>query len=156
MIRSGYGLIWIEQAGITTPFTNPQFPFIQTVTQRSLDNSTPAFVLSGGPSVAVKPLDADVGLGQGIFTVDRKLGSGYAQQWNLSIQRGIGTNVLIEVAYAGSKLTHLGIPDTNVNQLTADQLRLGASLLERFRIRSSVSSTEFLHSGIRPLRDPNS
>ena len=25
MIRSGYGLIWIEQAGITTPFTNPQF-----------------------------------------------------------------------------------------------------------------------------------
>src|SRR2546426_782700 len=24
-IRSGYGLIWIEQAGITTPFTNPQF-----------------------------------------------------------------------------------------------------------------------------------
>jgi len=131
VIRSGYGLIWIEQAGITTPFTNPQFPFIQTVTQRSLDNSTPAFVLSGGPSVAVKPLDADVGLGQGVFTVDRKLGSGYARQWNLSIQRGIGTNVLIEVAYAGSKLTHLGIPDTNVNQLTADQLRLGASLLER-------------------------
>jgi len=25
VIRSGYGLIWIEQAGITTPFTNPQF-----------------------------------------------------------------------------------------------------------------------------------
>ncbi|HET7840643.1 MAG TPA: carboxypeptidase regulatory-like domain-containing protein, partial [Terriglobia bacterium] len=32
VIRSGYGLIWIEQAGITTPFTNPQFPFLQTVT----------------------------------------------------------------------------------------------------------------------------
>src|SRR5207249_6949681 len=91
VVRSSYGLVWIEQAGITTPFTNPQFPFLQTVTQRSLDNSTPAFVLSGGPSVAVKPLDADVGLGQGIFTVDRKLGSGYAQQWNLSSQRGIGT-----------------------------------------------------------------
>jgi len=131
VIRSGYGLIWIEQAGITTPFTNPQFPFLQTVTQRSLDNSTPAFVLSAGPSVAVRPLDGDAGLGQGVFTVDRKLGSGYAQQWNLSIQREIGTNVLIEVAYAGSKLTHLGIPDTNINQLTADQLRLGASLLER-------------------------
>src|SRR5205823_13608520 len=23
VIRSGYGLIWLEQAGITTPFTNP-------------------------------------------------------------------------------------------------------------------------------------
>jgi len=38
---------------------------------------------------------------------------------------------LIELAYAGSKMTHLGIPDTNINQLSADQLRLGAQLLER-------------------------
>ena len=25
----------------------------------------------------------------------------------------------MEVAYAGSKITHVGIPDTNINQLTA-------------------------------------
>jgi len=34
--RGAYGLIWIEQAGITTPFTIPQFPFIQAVSQRTL------------------------------------------------------------------------------------------------------------------------
>jgi hypothetical protein len=28
---AGYGLIWIEMAGITTPFTTPTFPFLQTV-----------------------------------------------------------------------------------------------------------------------------
>ena len=73
----------------------------------------------------------DAGLGQGVFGVDRNLGSGYAQQWNLSIQRELGTNILFEAAYTGSKITHVGIPDTNVNQLTADQLRLGPQLLER-------------------------
>ena len=46
IVRSGYGMTWIEQAGITTPFTTPLFPFIQTAGQRSLDNINPAFVLS--------------------------------------------------------------------------------------------------------------
>src|SRR4026209_2639345 len=50
VVRSAYGLNWIEQAGITTPFTTPLFPFIQTAGQRSLDNIHPAFVLSQGPS----------------------------------------------------------------------------------------------------------
>jgi hypothetical protein len=69
VVRFGYGLIWIEQAGITTPFTTPQFPFLQTVSQRTLDSINPAFVLAGGPSAA--SASADAGLGQGVFTVDR-------------------------------------------------------------------------------------
>jgi hypothetical protein len=32
VLRAGYGLVWIEQTGITTPFTVPQFPFLQTTT----------------------------------------------------------------------------------------------------------------------------
>ncbi|MFI5175593.1 MAG: carboxypeptidase regulatory-like domain-containing protein [Terriglobia bacterium] len=130
VVRSGYGLIWIEQAGITTPFTTPQFPFIQTVTQRTLNNINPAFTLAGGPSVAPPSLTPDAGLGQGVFGVDQTLGSGYAQQWNLSVQRQITANMSIEVAYTGSKITHVGIPDTNINQLTADQLALGSTLLK--------------------------
>src|SRR4029077_8185329 len=51
VVSSGYGKIWIEMAGITTPFTTPNFPFLQDVTQRTLDNITPAFVLSKGPTV---------------------------------------------------------------------------------------------------------
>ena len=73
-MRSSYGLIFIEQTGITTPFTTPQFPFLQTVQQATLDSINPAFVLSKGPSVAPIPLNADAGLGQGVFTVNRKLG----------------------------------------------------------------------------------
>ena len=57
VLRSGYAVIWIEQAGITTPFTVPQFPFIQTVSQRTLDNINPAFVLSTGPTVTPIPFN---------------------------------------------------------------------------------------------------
>ena len=131
VLRAGYGVIWIEMAGITTPFTTPQFPFIQTVSQRTLDNITPAFVLATGPNVAPVPLTADAGLGQGVFTVDRDLGSGYAQQWNFAIQRELMKNMVVEVAYAGSKITHVGIPDVNINQLTVAQLSMGTALLAR-------------------------
>ena len=131
VLRAGYGLIWQEQAGITTPFTIPQFPFIQTVTQRSLDGINPAFVLADGANVEPIPLDANAALGLGAFAVDRDLGSGYVQQWNGAVQREISSNLVAEVAYAGSKITHVGIPDTNINQLTADQLALGQALLQQ-------------------------
>ncbi len=128
VVRSAYGLVWVELAGITTPFINPQFPFLQTVTDRTLDNIDPAFVLADGPSVEPIPLTPDAGLGQGVFTVDRDLGGGYVQQWNLAVQRELSHNLSFEIAYVGSKITHIGIPDTNINQLTVDQLALGSAL----------------------------
>src|SRR4030095_374246 len=128
VVRSGYGLGWFEQAGITTPFTIPLFPFIQTTGQRSPDNINPAFVLAGGPSVVVQPPGPDNGLGQGVFSVNRKQKSGYAQQWNLSLQQTFKSTWSVEVGYLGSKLTNLGVPDVNVNQLTPEQLAIGPAL----------------------------
>ncbi len=130
-IRSGYGMTWIEQAGITTPFTTPLFPFIQTTGQRSLDNINPAFVLSDGPSIQVLDPNPDSGLGQGVFAVNRNQKSGYAQQWNLTFQRVFGEHWNLEVGYLGSKLTNLGVPDVNLNQLTIEQLAIGPSLTEQ-------------------------
>jgi hypothetical protein len=127
----GYAMVWIEQAGITTPFTTPVFPFLQTVTQRTLDNILPAFVLADGPSVAPIPLTPAAGLGQGVFGVDRHLGSGYVQQWNLSWQHELFATTSVELAYVGSKITHVGIPGTNLNQLSAAQLARGPALLQR-------------------------
>jgi Carboxypeptidase regulatory-like domain/TonB dependent receptor len=129
VIRTGYGVTWIEQAGITTPFTTPFFPFIQTVTQRTLNNIAPAFQLSNSANIQPISLTANAGLGQGVFSADRSLGSGYVQQWNIGIQRAITNNLVFEIAYAGSKITHVGIPDVNINQLSAEQLALGSQLL---------------------------
>jgi hypothetical protein len=128
VVRSSYGLIFIEMTGITTPFTTPQFPFLQTVQQSTLDSINPAFVLSKGPSVAPIPLTADAGLGQGVFTVNRNLGSGYVQQWNFAVQRELMRDLSFEAAYTGSVITRVGIPDTNLNQLTTSQLAQGSSL----------------------------
>jgi hypothetical protein len=130
-VRSGYGITWIEQAGITTPFTTPFFPYIQTAGQRSLDNINPAFELSRGPSVQISRPSPDSGLGQGVFSVEREQKSGYAQQWNLSFQKTFGQDWSTEFGYLGSKLTNLGVPDVNMNQLTAGQLALGATLTQQ-------------------------
>jgi len=131
VVRAGYGMIFFEQTGITTPFTIPQFPFVQTLGQQSPDNVNAAFVLSNGPTVQVTPPNPNSGLGQGVFGVDRNSGSGYSQQWNFTIQKTIGSDLNIEAAYLGSKNTRLGIPDFNINQLPPQYLSMGAALLTR-------------------------
>jgi hypothetical protein len=122
--------VFIDQSGITTPFTTPQFPFIQNVQQKTQDGLRPAFALSQGPSVAPIPFTPDAGLGQSVYTADRTAGSGYVEQWNLGVQRAITNNLSFEVAYVGSHIVHVGIPDSNLNQLTTEQLSEGASLLK--------------------------
>ncbi|MEZ5393392.1 MAG: TonB-dependent receptor [Bryobacterales bacterium] len=129
-MRAGYGLAWFELAGITTPFTTPFFPFIQTIGEASLDSVNAAFRLADGLSAQPLPLTPDAGLGQGVFGVDRGTGSGYAQQWSLSLQRTWGRATSFEVGYLGSAVTRLGVPDGNLNQLTAAELAQGQSLLD--------------------------
>jgi len=129
VVRSGFGIVFIDQSGITTPFTTPQFPFIQNVQQKTQDSVNAAFALSSGPSVAPIPLTPDAGLGQSVYTAIRSAGSGYAQQWNLAVQREITNNLSVEFAYTGSHIVHVGIPDSNLNQLTTAQLAQGSLLL---------------------------
>jgi hypothetical protein len=128
VIRSGYGIIWFEQTGITTPFTLPQFPFVQTVGQQSQDNINPAFALSNGPTVQVAAPNPNSGLGQGVFGVDPNVGSGYSQQWNFTAQKTFGSDLNFEIGYLGSKNTHLGLPESNLNQVPAADLAMGSAL----------------------------
>ncbi len=130
VVRSGFGIVFIDQSGITTPFTTPEFPFIQNVQQRTQDNLRPAFQLSQGPSVSPIPLTPNAGLGQSVYTVKRSAGSGYVEQWNLAVQRAITSNLSVDFAYVGSHIVHVGIPDSNINQLTAAQLAEGSALLK--------------------------
>ena len=131
VVRSGYGMVYFEQTGITTPFTIPQFPFVQTVGQQSPDNVNAAFNLSTGPTIQVTAPNPNSGLGQGVFGADRTNGSGYSQQWNFTVQKTFGSDWNLELAYLGSKNTRLGIPDANINQLPAEYLSLGSALLAK-------------------------
>ena len=89
VIRSGFGMVFIDQSGITTPFTTPQFPFIQNVLQRTQDSVNAAFALANGPTVAPIALTPDAGLGQSVYTANRSAGPGYVEQWNLAVQRAV-------------------------------------------------------------------
>ena len=131
VVRAGYGMVWFEQSGITTPFTLPQFPFIQTLGQQSQDNIAPAFLLSSGPTVQVTTPNPNSALGQGAFASQRDNGSGYSQQWNVTLQKTFGSNLNLEVGYLGSKNTRLGLPEANLNQLPAADLAMGAALLQK-------------------------
>ena len=131
VIRSGFGMMFFEQSGITSPFTIPQFPFVQTEGQQSQDNVSAAFGLSQGPTVRASAPHPNSGLGQGVFGADQRNGSGYSQQWNFTMQKTIGTNWNVEAGYLGSKNTRLGIPDPNINQLPAQYLSQGNTLLTR-------------------------
>jgi hypothetical protein len=125
VVRSGFGIVFIDQSGITTPFTLPQFPFIQNVQQKTQDSINSAFTLSNGPTVAPIALTPDAGLGQSVYTANRTAGSGYSEQWNLALQRAITNSLSVDVAYVGTHIVHVGIPDSNLNQLTAAQLAQG-------------------------------
>jgi hypothetical protein len=127
VVRSGFGIVFIDQSGITTPFTLPQFPFIQNVQQRTQDSVNASFKLSNGPSVAPIALTPNAGLGQSVYTANRTAGSGYVEQWNLAVQRQITNNLSVDIAYVGSHIVHVGIPDSNLNQLSAAQLAQGLS-----------------------------
>jgi hypothetical protein len=131
VVRAGYGMVWFEQTGITTPFTLPQFPFVQTLGQQSQDNVAPAFVLASGPTVQPTAPNPNSGLGQGVFGADRNAGSGYSQQWNVTLQKTIARNLNFEAGYLGSKNTRLGVPDANINQLPDSDLALGSALLAK-------------------------
>jgi hypothetical protein len=125
VVRSGFGIVFIDQSGITTPFTTPQFPFIQNVQQKTQDSVNAAFTLASGPTVAPIALTPAAGLGQSVYTANRTAGSGYVEQWNLAFQRAVTMNISADVAYVGSHIVHVGIPDSNLNQLTAAQLATG-------------------------------
>ncbi len=125
VVRSGFGIVFFDQSGITTPFTVPQFPFIQNVRQATQDSINSAFVLSKGPTVAPIALTPNAGLGQSVYTANRQAGSGYVQQWNFAVQRAVTNSLSFEVGYVGSHGVHVGVPDQNLNQLTAAQLAVG-------------------------------
>ncbi len=132
VVRSGYGLVFFEQSGVTTPFTLPQFPFVQTVNLISPDGTTPAFLLSNGPVYTVRSTsDPNAGLGQGVFGTQRNNGSGYSQQWNFTVQHTFAKDWSIEAGYLGSKNTRLGLPEANLNQLPAQYLSMGPALFTK-------------------------
>jgi hypothetical protein len=66
-----------------------------------------------------------------VFGANRRQPSGNSQQWNFTVEKTIGGSWNVEAGYLGSKNTHLGVPDANINQVPTQDLSLGAALLAK-------------------------
>ena len=74
------------------------------------DGVTPVITVSQGfPS-----LDPSQAINPGVTSVDSRLHTPYYQSWNLAVQRSLPAAISLELAYAGSRGTHLqGVTDPN-------------------------------------------
>jgi hypothetical protein len=69
----------------------------------SSDGITPTLTVSGG----FPPFSAENALNPTVTSADVRLKTPYFQEWNVAIQQGLPSSISVELAYAGSKGTHL-------------------------------------------------
>jgi len=108
VVRAGYG-VYYDQSSLATGeglyFNTPYFDFklffpLGAQFPLSLSDPFPAFFPVGVPSSAL--------------ALQRNLRTAYTQQWNFNVQRELGRDRVVELAYGGSKGTKLlGARDLN-------------------------------------------
>ena len=113
VVRGAYGIFYSGQeirtaAPLQLAYNVPFFSRPSFIS----DGVTPILTVSGGfpavdPAAAIDPP---------VTSVDKHLKTPYYQQWNLAIQRALPGQMSLELAYAGSKGTHLQVV-TDQNQV---------------------------------------
>src|SRR5262249_46018172 len=121
VFRGGYGVSYYpDKFGATGGTLNNNYPFI-TVQRTNPDrfNPDPALSISNGIAVPTRP-DLNVAsvplVGQATY-FDPNYRLGYIQFWNFTVQHQFAKTAVLEVAYVGTKSTHLfGNNHVNLNQ----------------------------------------
>ena len=125
VIRAGYGIFYsVPDDGATDSFTGGTFS-TGTNLLGTLDgiHPNPGVTLSNPfPQGYVYPAGTSQGLlsdfGQGLSSAwPQQLKDAYNQQWNLTVQRSIASDMMLQVAYVGSKATHIGMLSPSMDQL---------------------------------------
>jgi hypothetical protein len=130
VVRGGYGVFWNYSPGGTSSSKAQNPPFLQST---SLTPTPTAYggnlLLKDGlpPPPGVDPNRPAAGATRSVFARDFR--DAYARQWNINLQRAIGTNYMVEAAYVGSQGRQMvlkvdinqappvvGVSDNNVNR----------------------------------------
>jgi len=136
VVRAGYGMFFVQNDGTGgSQLTSVTQSWVPTV-----DNElTPAAKLSNPfPTGLLQPPQRNPNyqtllLGTGISAPIPGASSqhfGYLQQWNFNFERELLSGMVLEVAYAGAKGTHL-VGGPALDQLPDQYLSLGAAALTR-------------------------
>jgi hypothetical protein len=112
VVRGAYGVFYSGQeirtaAPLQLAYNLPFFyePVFQS------DGTTPVITVSEG----FPPLSPDLAINPSVTSVDKRLHTPYYQSWNLAVQQALPGAISLELAYAGSKGTHLQVV-TDLNQ----------------------------------------
>jgi len=144
VMHAGYGIFWLpnDVAWDYSPNNNPINSFSTVYTASTNNGLTPVtlpgstmspFGVNPFPSGIIAPPGrnadyANILIGQGINVPELSNPYGYAQQWNFDVQQQFGQGMLLDVAYAGAKGTHLPIESPQIDQLPDQFLSLGNAL----------------------------
>jgi hypothetical protein len=116
ILRAGYGISWSNPftGGSGSKTKNPPYLLSTALTTTLL----PTLHLDNGIP-APPPIDFSVppqGSARSLFDIHDA--DGYAQQWNVNVQRQLGRDFMTEVAYVGTHGTHLMVKQ-DINQAPA-------------------------------------
>ena len=133
VIRGGYGIFFVANSVGGQPFTAG--PWNQTFSYVSQDNGITFHIrlATGFPVVnPTAPLVLIPAISLGNDSTQRNYTPPYMQQWNLNVQRQIGSHSMLQVGYVGNKGNHLDAI-TPLNQVPSNLLGPGnAQLLRPF------------------------
>jgi hypothetical protein len=131
IVRGGYGLFYYHAANFEYPDTQG---FSTTTQFQSSSPVFPAFQLSAGPSELLEPSGNTLGplslLGNTVTYFERDRPTPRVHQWNLDLQQELAGSMLVDIAYAGSRGTHIIGFGYDLNQLDPQYLSLGLRLDE--------------------------
>ncbi|MBI5283021.1 MAG: carboxypeptidase regulatory-like domain-containing protein [Candidatus Solibacter usitatus] len=134
-IRTGYGLFY--QLSRATVFGHTGAGFnVNSTSNSSLDSNATLYARLSSPypdGMLLPPGSAlgdktFIGLGAGTILGSNSRNPEY-QSWNLSIQRELGWQSVLEVNYTGSRGTHLFLPVTTLSPLHPNYWSLGRTAL---------------------------
>jgi hypothetical protein len=104
VIRGGFGVFWNFTPGGTSSSKAQNPPFLQStaLTTSPTGYGTNLLLKDGLPAPpGVDPNRPASGTTRSIFDIDFR--DAFARQWNINVQRALGANYMVEVAYVGSQ-----------------------------------------------------
>ena len=103
---------------------------------------------TGLPRAPGASLGPDTLMGQSIFAVEPERRTAYNQQWNLVLQRKLAENLVLDLAYVGSRGVRLPIQQALLNQISPEMMEFAR---ENFAAAGATSITGFF---TQPVPNP--
>ena len=151
VLRGGYGIFYqpLKEGSFADQdslgFFNKETLTTANVAPFQIDNGVPLILPASGPLTP----EGQNG-NSGVILVPRNSGRpADIQSWNLDVQRQITNNLVVSVAYVGSKGTHLPALNIIPNQVDPRFLSLGSDLTKNATCLSNGTCPKAIAAGVK-------